>query len=101
MVAAVHDIQDILCVDGDPRRTVEFTVIAPSCPPFAQEVAILIEDGDAVEPLIGDVDVVLAIQRNARGPYQLPRPITGAGEIGHELLIARHRSDGELPDAGS
>src|SRR5262245_57922261 len=101
MVAAVHNVQNILCVDGDPRGAIEFTVIAPSCPPLAQEVAIFIENGDAVEPFVGNVDVLLAIQRKARGPYQLPRPIAGAGEIGDELLIARHRADGELPDAGS
>src|SRR5262245_23548398 len=100
MAAAVHDIQDILWVNGNPRGAIELTVIASSGPPIAQELAILIEDGDAVEPLIGDVHVFLAIQRDTRGPDQLPRAFSGLREVAHRLLIPRHWSNGELTHTG-
>src|SRR5262245_41921882 len=101
MIAAVNNIQDILLVDGNPRGAIELTVTAPSRAPATQEVAILIEDRDAVEPLVGDVDIFLAIQRNAGRPDHLPRALARAGEIAHRFLIARHRSNGELSYAGS
>src|SRR5215475_4281704 len=101
MVTAINDIQDILLVNSDPRGAIELTVTAPSRAPATQEGAVLIEDGDAVEPLVGDVDIFLAIQRNAGGPDHLTRTIARAGEIAHRLLIARYRSDGELSYAGS
>src|SRR5262249_61867779 len=78
MVAAVNDIQDILRVDGDPRGAVELTVIVPSRAPVPQEIAIPIEDGDAVEPLVGDVHAFLAIERDASRPNQLPRAVSAA-----------------------
>src|SRR5215471_2220101 len=78
----------------------KLTVTASGCAPIAQEGAVLSEDGDAVEPLVGDVHVFLAIKRQASGPDELPRAIAGAADIGHKLFIARHRSDGELPHTG-
>src|SRR5215468_1485816 len=100
MVAAVDDIQDILRVDGDPRGGIELTVTASSCAPIAQGGAVLIEDGDTVEPLVGDVHVFLTIKRQASGPDELPRAIAGAADIGHKFFIARDRSNGELPHTG-
>src|SRR5919204_179750 len=100
VVLVVGDVHVPLPVYGDPRGAVELTVIAPSRAPVPQEIAILIEDGDAVEPLVGDVHASLAIERDACRPNQLPRAVAGAGEIGHKLLIARLRSDGELTHAG-
>src|SRR5215471_18554279 len=79
----------------------KLTVTASGCAPIAQEGAVLIEDGDAVEPLVGDVHVFLAIEGQASGPDELPRLIAGAADIGHKLFIARHRSDGELPHTGA
>src|SRR5687768_5117753 len=101
MVAAVNNVQGVLRVYGDPRGAIELTVTASSRAPATQEVAVLIEDGDAVEPLIGDVHVFLAIKRYASGPDQLPRAIARFGEIAHHLLIARHWSDGELAHTGT
>src|SRR5512145_2953646 len=101
MVAAVDNIQGILRVDGDPRRGIELTVTTSGGAPIAQKVAVLIKDGDAVEPLVGDVHVFLAIKCEASGPDELPRAIAGAADIGHKLFIARHRSDGELPHTGT
>src|SRR5262249_23322486 len=100
MVATVYNIQDILLVNGDTRGTVKLAVTAPSRAPTTQEVAILIEDGDTVEPLVGDIHIFLAIQRDAGGPDHFPWRLTGAGEIAHRLLIARHRANLQLPDTG-
>src|SRR5262245_19374124 len=96
MVAAVDDIQDILRVDGNPRGSIELTVTASRRTPIAPEVAVLIEDRDAVEPLVRNVNILVTIKRQAGGPDKLPRAIARAADIGHKFFIVQHRANGEL-----
>src|SRR5262249_48065364 len=101
VVAAINDIQDVLLVDSNPRGAIELTVTAPSRAPVAQIVAVLIEDGDAVEPLVGNVHVFLAIEGYAGGPDHFPRTIASTGEIAYYVLRFRLRWNNQFSYARS
>ena len=48
VIAAVYDVQNIVA-DGQAGRSIKFSVIGSMDPPVADVVAILAEDGDAVQ----------------------------------------------------
>src|SRR5262249_35839465 len=58
--------------DRQACRPVQLAVSSPRLAPFAQEVAACVEDGNPVQPLVGDIDMLLAIQGDGGGPDELP-----------------------------
>ena len=68
MVAAVHHIKPVVGVKGQAGRAVDFAIAGAGDAPFANPVAVLGKDGDAVQPFVGDIGVVGAVQGYGSGP---------------------------------
>ena len=93
MVEAIHNVEIVLGVHGDTGWPVELAVSVPVFPPPLGELPVIVEDGNAVQPLIGDVDVLLAVQGDAHRPYQLSFRVAVASELADPLLVAWHGPD--------
>src|SRR5216683_446083 len=68
VIGTVYHHQVVLAVEGDPRRPIELAVAGAFCTPLAQVVPIASPDGDAVEPFVTEVYIVLIINSEATGP---------------------------------
>ena len=95
---AVNHIQVIIAVHRDARRAVQLTVSYSRAAPHAQETAIFVEDGDPIEPFIGDVDILLAVQGEPSGPDELTITFSVSAELADELFVAWHGPNGEFAD---
>ena len=62
----------------------------------ADELALPVEHSDAVEPLVGHVDVALAVDGRRGGPDELTLAGTGLANLTDYLFVAGNRPDREL-----
>jgi len=93
MVQLLGYVKIVVFVKDQPTRAAELTFPGPGSAPLVKEVARLIENGYAVEPLIGNVGVTLLVQRDGSGPGELPVSIAEAAEVPDELLIHCDHAD--------
>src|SRR5262245_42987424 len=63
-------------IKGKPSRPVKLTVTTALPAPLGEEGALFIEDGNALQGFIGDIDILLSIERHGHGPHDLA--ISGA-----------------------
>jgi hypothetical protein len=80
----------LIGIKSDACRAVELTDAIPFVAPLAQEVPLLIEDGNPVQGLIGDVNAVVGINGDRRRPHELP--IVGATGAELAQVILRQRT---------
>ena len=88
MVALLRDVQVLVGVEGQARRSAKLSRIRAAAAPLAEEVLLLdiravefnggVEDGNAVEPLVGDVgqsllSITMAVGQTKR-PSVSPSP---------------------------
>ena len=59
MIAAIDQEHGPIVADGQPCRAVQLPISRTWLAPFAQKLAVFGEDGDAVQPLVGDIDIPL------------------------------------------
>jgi hypothetical protein len=52
-----------------------------------QELAVFVEDGDTIQPFIGDVHITLSVERNRARPHELSIAFTVLAEFTDILLI--------------
>src|SRR5262245_40466268 len=79
--------------DRQPCRLVQFAISRARLAPFAQEGAIFVEDRNAVQPLVGDVDIPILIQGNGGRPHELAVAFATGAKLSDVLLIERDYRD--------
>jgi hypothetical protein len=87
VVQAVHDVKVVFLVKSDARRTVQLPITAAGFAPLVKELAIFVEDGDALEVFIGDVDIATAVNVNGNGPDKLPVSRARAAELADKFML--------------
>src|SRR5882672_9930795 len=102
VITAIHHVHIVIGIKRQTSRTVEFPVTwARALLPLADIVSILSEDGNAMEPFVGDVDIPIFVKGNGSRPDQgaivkakFVRPLVrhAAGEGGDVLFV--YRADG-------
>src|SRR5262249_13636382 len=55
----------------------------------AQEVTVFVEDGNPVQPLVGDIDILLAVQGDGGGPDKLTVAFAAGAELTDVLFVER------------
>ena len=93
MVLAINHVEVVIGVESDTRRTREFTVSGAGSAPLTQELALFIEDRDAVEPLVGGVDIFVPVQVYGYGPDELAVAGAEAAELAQEFMINGYPRD--------
>src|SRR5215510_6682789 len=92
VVATVHHQQVLLVIKGKTSRPVKLTVTAALPAPPGEEGALFIEKGNALQSFIGDIDILLGIERHGYGPHDLAISSTTAAKIAMILFGQRaHR----------
>ena len=71
----------------------------PGRAPVAEVLAVAVEDGDAVEPLVSNVKVAFAVQRAGGGPIKVARGLAELAELAYEILV--HGDDGNAHTVGA
>jgi hypothetical protein len=59
IIACIDDEKIVIRVKSKARRTVEFPFARAAGAPTLQEISIGIKDGNAIEPVIGEVHISL------------------------------------------
>src|SRR5262245_56388380 len=71
VITAIHHVHIVIGIKRQTSRTVEFPVTcARALLPLADIVPILAEDGNAIEPFVGDVDIPVFVKGNGGRPDQ-------------------------------
>src|SRR5207245_6161374 len=92
MVAAVGQEHGPVA-DRQPCRPVQLAVSRTWLAPFAQEVAVFVEDRNPVQPLVGDIDMLLAIQGDGGGPDELTVAFAAGAELTDVVFVERDYRD--------
>src|SRR5512145_809769 len=71
VVAAVHHQEMTVWVEGNPGGSVKCARPMSRHAPLAQEVALLVKDGDALQRLVRDVDMFFLVEGNSHWPHDL------------------------------
>ena len=79
VVQAVHHVQVVFLVEVNAGGVIQLTIASAGSTPLAYPATVLGKDGYAVQPLVGDVHVVLAVQGYPRRPHEAP--------VGHVALL--------------
>src|SRR5262249_24463071 len=84
VIQAIHHVEVIVRIEGHARWAVESAITSSWGAPLAYPLAILGEDGNAIVPLIGHVDIAGFVQGNGSRPHE--------GTIGRVSIgaISRH-----------
>src|SRR5262249_47706899 len=72
-----------------PCRPVQLAVSRTRLAPFAQEITAFVEDGNPVQPLVGDIDILLAIQGDGGGPDELTVAFAARAELTDVVFVER------------
>src|SRR5262249_3035487 len=91
MVTTVGYQEMLVAIKGEAGRPVKLTVPSALLAPLRQKGALLVEDGNALQGLVGDIDVLIGIQCNGDGPHELSIPSAAGTKIAAVLL--RHCAD--------
>src|SRR5262249_52026802 len=75
--------------DRQSCRPVQLAVSRARLAPFAQEVTVFVEDGNPVQPLVGDIDILLAVQGDGDGPDKLTVAFAAGAELTDVLFVER------------
>jgi hypothetical protein len=89
IVAAVDDDHVAVGFADDAGRAAQLAGSVAGRAPFADELALSVEDRDSARPLVGDVDVALFVDRDAEWPDGFAVLRAVGGELGEQLLLAR------------
>ena len=109
MVALLCDVQVLVGVESEARRSAKLSRIGAAAAPLAQEILLLdiravefnggVEDGNAVEPLVGDVGKAGAVDRYGGGPDESAVGLAFAAELAYLILVDGNLVDSENPVA--
>src|SRR5262249_32681779 len=92
VVTAIRHV-DRAVGDRQPCRLVQFAVSRAWLAPFTQEGAVFIEDGNAVQPLIGDIDIAILVQDDGGRPGELAIAFATGAKLSDVLLVERDHRD--------
>ena len=70
VVVAVHQVEVVVLVEGKARRFVELAVASADGAPHVGPALSRLVHRDALQPLVRDVSVALAVQRDRRRPHE-------------------------------
>src|SRR3990172_3763635 len=73
LVVGVGDVDPILAIDEHAGRQPELSGVEPPLAEAQQEAAVPVEDLDGVEQRFDDVDMALAVERDALGSGEVSR----------------------------
>src|SRR5712691_8843974 len=90
VVTTVHHQQVVFVIKGQTSRPVKLTVTTALPAPPGEEGALCIEDGNALQGFIGDIDVLLSIERYGHGPHDLA--ISGAATAKIAVILFGQRA---------
>src|SRR5262249_61350230 len=65
VVAAVDHQEMLVAIKGQASRAVKLAIAPALLAPLGQKCALLIEDGNALQGLVGDIDVLILVQRHS------------------------------------
>ena len=80
-------------IKGKTSRPVKLAVTTALPAPPGEESALLIEDGNALQGFIGDIDVLLGIEGDGHGPHDLA--ISGATAAKIAMILFGQRAHGD------
>jgi lysophospholipid acyltransferase (LPLAT)-like uncharacterized protein len=90
VIAMIHHEQMTITVEQQTRRPIELTVTAAFAAPTAGDLAVAIEDGNALQKIIGEIQVVVAVQSQGSGPNHLPFCLAIFADLAEELVSQIH-----------
>ena len=87
VVAVIYEQHVVVLVEQDAGYTVELAVAVALLAPCGLDVAIAIIDGDALEEVVAEVEVVVGVEGERGGPYHLAGRAPVSAELPKELVL--------------
>src|SRR2546428_14184537 len=81
VIPTIHHQQMLIVINSQTGRPVKLTVTAALPAPFGKKGALLVEDGNALQGIIGDIDILLGVEGNGHRPHDLAVSSATAAKI--------------------
>ncbi len=91
----IRDKEVVVGIEGKPRGPLQLAGSRAVLAPSLQILPILVEDGDLVCVLVGQVQAILAVNGEGRGPKEVPLRRALASELAEPLVIQAHHPDAD------
>src|SRR5262245_36525949 len=92
VVTAVDHQEMPILIKGNPSGSVKLTSAASLHTPFTQELPLLVKDGNTLQGLVGNIDILLVVQGNGHWPHHLAVCTTTGADVTAIVLV--HSADG-------
>src|SRR5262249_430213 len=86
-VEAIDNVEVILTIESQTRGAAQLTLAAARFAPLAQKFPVFVKDRNSLQVFVSDIQVLVPVQVNGRGPDKLPILGAKTNKLIKELMV--------------